>query len=86
VPIDSAWPNRDLRVIDSRGFRMQSGQRSHVLASDENAAIGSRYQGILDRSNDRDADAFAARFAADGSLAGLDGSRMTGRSEIADCL
>jgi len=44
------------------------------------------YQALLEAWNRRDADAFAAAFAMDGSAVGFDGSPMNGRDEIAGTL
>lgn len=41
------------------------------------------YQQLLEAWNRRDADAFAALFAEDGSCVGFDGSQMNGQAEIA---
>lgn len=40
------------------------------------------YQALLDAWNQRDAQAFAALFAQDGSSVGFDGSQANGRAEI----
>ena len=44
------------------------------------------YVALLKAWNRRDADAFAAAFAANGSAVGFDGSTMNGRDEIASAL
>ena len=44
------------------------------------------YEQLLDAWNNRDAAAFAALFAEDGSVVGFDGSPMNGRAEIASAL
>jgi uncharacterized protein (TIGR02246 family) len=54
--------------------------------SGEEAAIRALYHRMHDGWNARDADAFAAQFAADGEAIGYDGSEMVGRAEIAATL
>lgn len=44
------------------------------------------YQQLLEAWNARDAAAFAALFADDGSVVGFDGSQMNGRAEIGSAL
>jgi uncharacterized protein (TIGR02246 family) len=56
---------------------MTQSQRERVL---------SVYRQLLEAWNQRDADAFAATFADDGSCVGFDGSMMNGRAEIASTL
>jgi uncharacterized protein (TIGR02246 family) len=52
----------------------------------ERERVISVYRQLLDAWNRRDADAFAACFADDGSCVGFDGSMMSGRAEIASTL
>jgi uncharacterized protein (TIGR02246 family) len=54
--------------------------------NEERQRVLSTYRQLLEAWNDRDADAFAALFAADGSSVGFDGSQMNGRAEIAETL
>jgi uncharacterized protein (TIGR02246 family) len=54
--------------------------------SADDTAVRALYQQILDAWNRRSGDAFAAAFAADGTVVGFDGSQMTGREEIAATL
>ena len=56
---------------------MNQSERERVL---------SVYRQLLEAWNQRDADAFAASFADDGSCVGFDGSMMNGRAEIASTL
>ena len=46
------------------------------------ASVVDTYERLLEAWNRRDADAFAALFAEDGSSVGFDGSQMNGRGEI----
>lgn len=49
---------------------------------EDETAIASLYQHILDAWNRRDAHDFAAQFDPDSYVVGFDGSQMTGQSEI----
>jgi uncharacterized protein (TIGR02246 family) len=49
-------------------------------------AVVALYRQIINGWNQHSADAFAGAFAADGEAIGFDGSRMTGRDEIAATL
>lgn len=52
----------------------------------EHSAIVALYEQMLRAWNSRDADAFAAQFAANGHSIGFDGSELAGRAEIASTL
>jgi uncharacterized protein (TIGR02246 family) len=52
----------------------------------EDQAIRALYEQMLHAWNSRDADAFAAQFAANGRSIGFDGSELAGRVEIASTL
>ncbi len=54
--------------------------------SPDEIEIRALYRQMLDGWNKRSADAFATTFAEDGEVIGFDGSRMTGRAEIASTL
>lgn len=51
--------------------------------SDDERAVRALYSGLLRAWNERDAEAFAAPFLADGSIVGYDGSSVDGQVEIA---
>lgn len=51
------------------------------IAEDEHAVL-SLYEQLLDSWNRRDAEAYAVLFAPDGHVVGFDGSQMDGRDEI----
>ena len=54
--------------------------------SSEERAVRALYSQIIDGWNQRNAEAFATPFAQDGEVIGFDGSRMSGRAEIAATL
>jgi uncharacterized protein (TIGR02246 family) len=54
--------------------------------SADELAVSALYRQIIDGWNQHSADSFAAAFAPDGEAIGFDGSRMTGRDEIAATL
>jgi uncharacterized protein (TIGR02246 family) len=60
-------------------------QNSHTLSSatDDEGAIRSLYQQLMDGWNAASGDAFAAPFEEDGDLVGFDGTHIKGRQEIA---
>jgi uncharacterized protein (TIGR02246 family) len=60
-------------------------QNSHTLSSatDDEAAIRSLYQQLMDGWNAVSGYAFAAPFEEDGDLVGFDGTHIKGRQEIA---
>jgi uncharacterized protein (TIGR02246 family) len=60
-------------------------QKSHTLSSatDDEGAIRSLYQQLMDGWNAASGDAFAAPFEEDGDLVGFDGTHIKGRQEIA---
>ena len=60
-------------------------QNSHTLSSatDDEAAIRSLYQQLMDGWNAASGYAFAAPFEEDGDLVGFDGTHIKGRQEIA---
>ena len=61
-------------------------QNSHTLSStpeDEEAAIRSLYQQLMNGWNTASGYAFAAPFEEDGDLVGFDGTHLKGRREIA---
>jgi uncharacterized protein (TIGR02246 family) len=64
---------------------MSTSTPQPVRASREDE-VGALYHHLLDCWNQRDAQAFAALFAEDGSSVGFDGSPMNGRAEIADTI
>ena len=55
-------------------------------SSGDEAAVAALYRQIIDGWNQHSAAAFAGAFAPDGEAIGFDGSRMTGRDEIAATL
>ena len=50
---------------------------------DDEAAVARLYEAVISGWNDHDGDAFAAPFAADGTVIGFDGSEIDGRDAIA---
>ncbi len=58
-------------------------QQSANTAADDEAAIRSLYQQLLNCWNLRDGEAFAALFVPDGEIIGFDGSQMNGQTETA---
>jgi uncharacterized protein (TIGR02246 family) len=56
-----------------------------ALSSDE-IEVCKLYQQVLESWNKRNADAFATPFTQDGEVIGFDGSRHTGRADIASTL
>ncbi len=62
-------------------MHVQPGPSHDAGATDEHA-IRSLYQQLLASWNTRNAAAFAALFAADGTLIGFDGSPLTGQVDI----
>ncbi len=61
---------------------MDSASPSPVLGADE-GAVRALYHALLRAWNERDAEAFAALFVADGSMIGYDGTIVDGQAEIA---
>jgi uncharacterized protein (TIGR02246 family) len=60
--------------------------RQHDAPSSDESEVRALYRQMLEGWNTRNAEAFAASFAADGEVIGFDGSQMTGRAEIAATL
>ncbi len=56
---------------------------SHNVDASRENEVGALYHHLLDCWNQRDANAFAALFAEDGSSVGFDGSPINGRADIA---
>ena len=63
-----------------------TAQREDDSQSIEEREVQSLFRALLNCWNDRDADAFAGLFAADGNVVGFDGSPLNGRAEIAAAL
>ena len=59
-----------------------SPNEAHPTPSPEEKEVRALHRALLDAWNDMDAAAFAARFAADGSSVGFDGSPLDGRPAI----
>jgi uncharacterized protein (TIGR02246 family) len=64
---------------------MRRTERHGSRLQDERA-VRSLFRELLDRWNERDADAFAGLFAAGGNVVGFDGSQLKGSDEIAASL
>jgi len=60
--------------------------RQQEMPSSDEIEVRTLYRQVIDGWNQRNADAFATPFAPDGEVIGFDGSRMTGRAEIASTL
>lgn len=61
-------------------MRSQMDPRDDTATDD--ASVSALYYALLESWNRRDAAAYAALFAEDGSVVGFDGSQMNGREEI----
>jgi hypothetical protein len=60
----------------------RAGRSGQVVSESSAIQIRALYRGLLERWNRRDADAYAASFAADGNLVGFHGSPVNGREEF----